>query len=577
MLNQTRLACIGEALRDAVLTYKSNVALIEANRKRENGRWTFHQLRLEAERVTALLQDHGVEEGQRCAIIMSNQARWIMSGMGILWAGAVLVPIDYKLTAKEQMALLRHCQPKILITDYPSYQAFKAEELPEGLTILVSEAPESQDITSLWPGAKAWSTAPKGSFQYVSRQRQDVATIVYSSGTGGRTKGCLLTHDNYMSQAEMLSELYPMEEDDRFFSILPTNHAIDFMCGFFMPLQFGGGVVHQRSLRPEFIVSTLKRYGITHMALVPMILKALEKRIKDKVEARPGWQRRLLKNLTSVNELLTLKTPNQKLSSRLLGPIHDAFGGKLRRLFVGGAFVDRQCADYFYSLGLPVVIGYGLTEAGTVITVNDLKPFRSDSVGRVLKGLTVKFRNVNEEGIGELCVKGPTVMKGYLDDPELTAEAFEDGWLLTGDLGFMDPSGHVKLVGRARNMIVTEGGKNVYPEDIESAFEGLPDDCEEYCVFASNYLWPPQSLNGQGLVGEELVMVLRPKDGSQSLEGVLDEVRAVNRQLSDYKRLSRYVMWPDEFPRTASMKIKRRDLAAKIREAKSREDALKAI
>jgi long-chain acyl-CoA synthetase len=575
MLYLSRIHSVGEALRDATVTFKSNEALIEAERHRENGRWTYSQLREEAERFAALLQGQGFAPGDRCAILMQNQSKWIFSGLGALWAGATLVPIDYKLTAKEQLELVAHCRPRVLVTEHGTWLKLWREERSrreeghgdalERTLVLVTEAPEAADLGP----ARRWEQAPAGGFTYQERSREDVACIVYSSGTSGTPKGCMLTHANYLAQAEILGNLYPLAEDERFFSVLPTNHAIDFMVGFIVPLLMGGGIVHQRTLRPQFLRATMKKYGITHIALVPTILKNLEKRIREKLDELPGWQRQAIDGLIRANEIVTRKQPNHRLSSLLLRPIHESLGGKLKYIFAGGTFVDRKLAEFFYELGIPVVIGYGLTEASTVITVNDLRPFRSDTVGKAVEGVEVQIRGANEAGVGEVWVRGPTVMKGYLDAPELTAETLVDGWLRTGDLGSMDISGHLRLYGRAKNMIVTEGGKNIYPEDIEAAFEGLPG-IEEYCVFAADYVWPRGSMTG-----EQLVIVLRP-EGDWPTEECLAELRARNRKLADYKRLSAFVVEKEDFPVTASMKIKRGELAEVLRQ-RSREDAVRGL
>lgn len=569
MLYLSRIHSVGEALRDATVTFKSNEALIEAERHRENGRWTYLQLRVEAERFAALLQGQGFAPGDRCAILMQNQSKWIFSGLGAFWAGATLVPIDYKLTAKEQLELVAHCRPRVLVVEYGTWVKLRREEghgsALERTLVLVTEAPEGSDLGP----ARRWEQEPAGGFTYRERSREDVACIVYSSGTSGTPKGCMLTHANYLAQAEILGNMYPLAEDERFFSVLPTNHAIDFMVGFIVPLLMGGGIVHQRTLRPQFLRATMKKYGITHIALVPTILKNLEKRIRERLDELPGWQRQAIDGLIRANEIVTRKQPNHRLSSTLLKPIHESLGGKLKYIFAGGTFVDRKLADFFYELGIPVVIGYGLTEASTVITVNDLKPFRSDTVGKAVAGVDVEIRGANEAGVGEVWVRGPTVMKGYLDAPELTAETLVDGWLRTGDLGAIDISGHLRLFGRAKNMIVTEGGKNIYPEDIEAAFEGLPG-IEEYCVFAADYIWPRGSMTG-----EQLVIVLRP-DGDWPTDACLEELRARNRRLADYKRIAAFVVETREFPVTASMKIKRGELAEVLRQ-RARDEAVRGL
>jgi long-chain acyl-CoA synthetase len=204
-----------------------------------------------------------------------------------------------------------------------------------------------------------------------------------------------------------------------------------------------------------------------------------------------------------------------------------------------------------------VANGYGLTEACTVLTVNDLKPFRADTVGKPLPGVDIRILNPDSEGIGEVAARSETIMSHYLDDPALTAQTIVDGWLLTGDLGRFDSAGHLQLFGRKKNMIVSEGGKNIYPEDIENVFDGLP--VKEYCIFAANYIWPAKSLGK-----ESLVMALRLEPGQQFSNGIVDELNVRNRRLPDFKRVGGYLIWDKDFPRTASMKIKRAELAADI-------------
>ena len=558
----SRVSSLGELLRDALLTYKSNVALIEADRHRERRQLTYLETLTEAETLAATLQDTlGV--GDRCAILMSNQSRWITGAMAGCFTGAVLVPLDYKLTAQEQLALIAFAKPAVLLTEYPIYRDLRRLDDLGALAsvrVVVAELPEKERLgegAELFPQADA-ELAQR--CEHRPRTRSDVASIVFSSGTSGQPKGCMLTHDNYLEQAQVLARMFPMEEGDRYFSVLPTNHAIDFMCGGVIPYLFGAAVVHQRTLRAEFLAPTMKRYGVTHTALVPRILKELRDRIEEQLADVPEWQHTVLRGLIEVNELVTMKAPKQPLSRALLYPIQEKFGGRLRMIFAGGAFVDPGLANYFYRLGFSIVIGYGLTEACTVLTVNDLAPFRGNTVGRPVEGVEVELRDVSKDGIGEVYARGRTIMKGYLDDPEQTAEVLVDGFLRTGDLGRFDASGHLQLVGRAKNMIVTEGGKNVYPEDVEATFDGL--GCEEFCVLAESFVWPQ---GDAGLAGARLTMVLRPQDG-KPIDVAIADMQQRNRALKDYKRLGSYVLLDAEFPRTASMKVKRAELSRMIRE-----------
>ncbi len=504
------------------------------------------------------LEDAEFDAGDRAAILMTNQSKWLISAYAIFYGGGVLVPLDYKLTAVEQLQLLEHSKAKVLVVEYFLWRAItQSPDFPNIKTklVLVTEAPLGADLA----GGFRWEDFKrKGAPDFVMRQREDAACIVYSSGTGGQPKGCVLTHENYLEQCRALTAWYPFWPGVRYLSILPTNHAIDFMVGFIGPFVCGACVVHLRTLRPEFVRDAFVRYRITYVSLVPMIVKNLERGLRAKFDELPGWKRRILNRMISLNKLLTRGKARVKLSRALLPGVHRAFGGELLALITGGAFMEPSTMQFFYDLGIPVVNGYGLTEAGTALTLNDLKPFRADTVGKPLPGVELRLLSPNDEGIGEVAARSKTVMSHYLDDPALTLETIVDGWLLTGDLGRFDKSGHLQLFGRKKNMIVTEGGKNIYPEDIETAFDGLP--VKEYCVFAANYIWP-QKEPGR----EMLLIVLRLEQNQRFDSTLLQDIVSRNRRLPDFKRVGGYFVCEQDFPRTASMKIKRQALGEEIR------------
>ncbi|HVH59789.1 MAG TPA: AMP-binding protein, partial [Candidatus Sulfotelmatobacter sp.] len=372
-----------------------------------------------------------------------------------------------------------------------------------------------------------------------------------------RPKGCMMTHENYLEQCVALTSLYPFWPGVRYLSILPTNHAIDFMVGFLGPFTCGAAVVHLRTLRPEYVREAFPKYRITYVSLVPLVLKNLQKGLEARFKALSAGKRRVFNALVAINKAMTKGRPHLGISRLLLKQVHEAFGGELRAIIVGGAFTEPQTLQFFYDLGIPVANGYGLTEAGTAITVNDLKPFRADTVGKPLPGMEVRIMNAASDGIGEVAVRSKTVMQGYLNDPELTAETIVDGWLMTGDLGRFDEHGHLQLAGRKKNMIVTEEGKNIYPEDIESAFEGLP--VKEFCIFAANYIWPERSMTG-----EQLVLALHLEPGERLDHKLRAEINARNQRLLNYKRIHGVVLLEEDFPRTASLKIKRNVLAGRL-------------
>jgi long-chain acyl-CoA synthetase len=562
MLDLDQYSCLGAALREALDRWANETCLIESDRDRERTRLTYSDFKQIAQPLARALQDAEFNPGDRAAIIMTNQSKWLISAYAVFQAGGVLVPLDYKLTPEEHLQLLAHSQAKFLVVEHHLWRAIT--EAPEFKNhkvkiVLVTEAPPSDELR----GGYRWEEfRRKGDPIFVPRNREDAACIVYSSGTGGRPKGCVLTHENYLEQCKALTAWYPFWPGVRYLSILPTNHAIDFMVGFIGPFVCGACVVHLRTLRPEFVRDAFVRYRITYVSLVPLVLKNLERGIKGNFEALSPIKRSVLQALIALNKMLTRNRPNVVLSRKLLPQVHKAFGGELLAMFTGGAFMDSQTLQFFYDLGIPVANGYGLTEAGTVLTVNDLKPFRADTVGKPLPGVDLRVLNPDAEGVGEIAAHSKTVMSHYLDDPELTAETIVDDWLLTGDLGRFDGSGHLQLFGRKKNMVVTEGGKNVYPEDIESAFDGV--EVKEFCVFAANYIWPKKELGG-----EMLVLVLSP-DSQPVTDSVREDIASRNRRLPDFKRVGGYVLWDRDFPRTASMKIKRNDLAHEIRNSLDR-------
>lgn len=564
MLNLDQYSCLGAALRDALERWPNEICVIESDRNREKTRLTYSDFKESAKPLARALQDADFKAGDRAAIIMTNQSKWLISAYSIFFCGGVLVPLDYKLTAVEHLQLLAHSKARFLIVEYYLWRAITQSPDFSSLAteiVLVTEAPAGADLR----GAYRWEEfRRKGDPVFVARQREDTACIVYSSGTGGRPKGCVLTHDAYLEQCTALTAWYPFWPGVRYLSILPTNHAIDFMVGFIGPFVCGACVVHLRTLRPEFVRDAFVRYRITYVSLVPMVLKNLERGLRAKFDELPPRKRWLLDRLIALNKRLTRGRARVALSRRLLPQVHKAFGGELLALIVGGAFTDPATMQFFYDLGIPVTCGYGLTEACTAVTLNDLKPFRADTVGKPLPGSEVRILSPDEDGIGEVAVRSRSVMSHYLDDPEMTAQTIVEGWLLTGDQGRFDGNGHLQLFGRKKNMIVTEGGKNIYPEDIESVFDGLA--VKEYCVFAANFLWPQKTLGK-----EMLVLVIRLEQNQQFDEALREEVAARNRRLPDFKRVGGYLVWEKDFPRTASMKIKRGELAEEMGKSASRE------
>src|SRR6516164_1431987 len=362
MLDLSEYPSIGAALKDALDRFAAELCLIEADREREKERLTYHDFKARAHRLAQAFEDAGFSAGDRASIIMTNQSKWLISAYAIFVAGGVLVPLDYKLTPDEQWQLLKHSGASVLVTEYPIWR--QLSDAPGAATanvktVLVTEAPPNAELA----GAQRWEEfRAEGEPSLIARERKDTACIVYSSGTGGRPKGCMMTHENYLEQCVALTSLYPFWPGLRYLSILPTNHAIDFMVGFFGPFICGAAVVHLRTMRPEFVREAFTRYRITYVSLVPLVLKNLQKGLQARFDELPSAKRRMFERLRRINKALTKDRPRLALSRLLLREVHAAFGGKLQAIIVGGAFAEPQTLQFFYDLGIPVANGYGLTE-----------------------------------------------------------------------------------------------------------------------------------------------------------------------------------------------------------------------
>src|SRR5271169_287205 len=332
MLDLRQFNSLGEALRAALDRWPNEICLIEADRDRENLRLTYRQFKEQALPLASALQSAGLQDGTRAAIIMTNQSKWLISAYAIFFCGGSLVPLDYKLTAAEQLQLLAHSHAEFLVIEYHLWRAIMQSEQFKNLamgTVLVSEAPANADLS----GAQRWEDFhATGEPTFIPRKRSDPACIVYSSGTGGRPKGCVLTHENYLEQCKSLAAWYPFWPGVRYLSILPTNHAIDFMVGFIGPFVCGACVVHLRTLRPEFVRDAFVRYKITYVALVPMILKNLERGLRGKFDELSAGKRFLLYRMIALNKMFTRGGPKVGLSRKLLPQVHQGFGGELREI-----------------------------------------------------------------------------------------------------------------------------------------------------------------------------------------------------------------------------------------------------
>ena len=347
MLNLRKYSSIGEALRGSLETFAGEVCLIESDRGEEKLRLTYRDFKERALPLAKGLQDLGVRTGERVSIIMTNQSKWLISAYALFYCGGVMVPLDYKLKPEEHWALLKHSSANVLITEYGIWRQLaaspRARRCIECEDCDCTEAPANADLF----GALRWEEMQGvGEPLLCTRKRQDLASIIYSSGTGGSPKGCMLTHENYLEQCTALTAWYPFWPGVRYLSILPTNHSIDFMVGFFGPFVCGAAVVHLRTLRPEFVREAFAKYQITYVTLVPLVLKNLQKGLQARFDELLRVKRRVFEVLRKLNVALTKSRPRLGLSRRLLKQVHEALVGNWKPLLLAEHFPSRKRCNF---------------------------------------------------------------------------------------------------------------------------------------------------------------------------------------------------------------------------------------
>ncbi len=457
----------------------------------------------------------------RVAIISENRPEWVYALFGTWRRGGVVVPIDFMSTPEEIAYILKDSGCKL---------AFCSEATEDNLR-RASEEIGGVEIVNFDSVA-----LPKPADKTFHREAEDLALILYTSGTTGKPKGVMLTFRNLLSNIEGVSETGIAGREDSTLAILPFHHSYPLMVTLLLPLHLGATVVFLDKLTPEDILEKLQRYGITVLVGVPRLYSLFHRRIMEEV-------RRSLIARTMFWVMGRVGSPG--LRRRVFRRVHEVFGGRLRYMVSGGAKLDLKVAKDLTTLGFTILEGYGLTEASPIVSFNTPDNLKLGSVGLPLKGVMVRISNE-----GEVLVKGPNVMKGYWNRPEETSEVIRQGWLYTGDLGYMDEEGFLYITGRKKEIIVLGTGKNVNPEEIESLLLRESDLIKEVGVL---------EVNGRlhAIVYPDLERA-REK-GVVNLEETIkwEAIDRVNRKLPEWKRIVGFKLVDRELPKTRLGKFRR--------------------
>ena len=493
---------------------------------------TYRELDLGASRIAAELRAQGIGRGARVAILSANGPDWSIAFFGIMKAGATAVCMDAVLTPEEIAFILDHSGASCIYASsafIPSIEALR-RSLPALHSILpIEDAGKTGDATG--PAAEI--------------SDEDTAILIYTSGTTGSRKGVLLSHRNIVSNVLASSRRVPSRRGTCYLSLLPLSHMFGITVGLIGPLLHGGIVVYSPSLKSYEITRTLQRTRAGVMAVVPLMLQLFKNAIREKTRQSGVYRQRLFALLFGMSAFFRkLGLPAGKL---LFGKIHRTFGGNLKYFICGGAPLDRDTEEFFQTLGLPVLTGYGLTETSPVVSVCSRALNKPGTVGKPLDCVNVRIAPD-----GEILIGGPCVMQGYYRNPETTAGVLRDGWFHTGDIGSLDSDGYLSIRGRAKNVIVTASGLKIFPEEIETCL-ALSPYIEEVCVVG-------RPCHG----GEQPYAViiasrtrLQGLSDSEVFDRIRTEIQNHQQSVTPQKRVSAFELLETELPKTATRKVKR--------------------
>src|SRR5687768_5118365 len=548
-----------------IYTYRDLLELFETTTKRHatrvamrierDGRkeqYTYADLRELATRAAGFFVGEGIKAGDRVMLVSQNAPEWGMSYFGVLKTGASCIPVDPESSTDEIINFARAGDAAGIILS-----AKTDEENPELRNRLREEglAPKVWTYDEVFALIDEQTEDQRLALLPQRITAQSLASLIFTSGTTGRPKGVMLSHRNLTSMVSMLSSVFDMTTKDGVLSVLPLHHTFEFSTGFLTPLSRGAQITYLPELTGDALARAIKNGHVTGMVGVPALWELLHRRIKNKLYERSDWIGKTADGLIKANAWLRDRTP-MNLGPIVFYPIHEGLGGRIRYFISGGSALSEKIQKDFQGLGFTILEGYGLTEASPVLTVTRPENrMLSGSVGRPLPGVEVRIAEPDSSGVGEVIARGPNVMLGYYSDENATRNTLIERWLYTGDLGKLDDEGNLYLVGRSKEIIVDTNGKNVYPDELEELYQNSPYVKELSIVGLADG------------IGEKVACLVVADDeydislSRAALHRQVEEhFREVSASLPYYKRVKVMHFTDIELPRTATRKVKRREV-----------------
>ncbi|MBK8944130.1 MAG: AMP-binding protein [Ignavibacteriae bacterium] len=551
---------IAEVLKESVKKYSNNIALSSI----DGNAVSFHELQNKVQKISDFLRDQGIVSGDRVAILSENTPNWAITYLAITSMGAVAVPIMTEFQYADVHHILRHSGSKALFISaklYEKVEEFDSESLSTFILIddfSIIPHKKTSDIISekLKEGKREFAKILDAALKFVGVKDEkinedDLAAIVYTSGTTGHSKGVMLTHKNIVFDAVATTEFVDINEKDRMLSQLPLAHTMECTLGLITPMMVGASVYYlEKPPTAAILLPALKKVKPTIMVSVPLIIEKIYK-----MKILPEINKKAV-----TRNLYKIPMFRKKINSIAGKKLLDTFGGSLRMFCIGGAALASDVEKFLVEAKFPYAMGYGLTETSPLVTGTDNFGVRMGASGTVLYGMEIKIVDpdptTNE---GEVFIKGPNVMKGYYKDPEKTAEVLtKDGWFKSGDLGYIDKEGYLFLKGRSKNVIIGSNGKNIYPEEIESVINENNYVLESLVYESDKKLIARIHLNYEELDREFNLQNVKESEARKKVDELLNDILVnVNKRVSTFSKLNKIIQQPEPFEKTPTKKIKR--------------------
>ena len=529
-------------------------------RTEEEGKFreiTHKEFRDEINALGTKLIDMGLKD-KRIAVISENRYEWGVDYLAVAAGTGVIVPLDKALPDNEIESLIIRSEVEAIFYSkkYDEVMNRIREQKNTKLQYFIS-----MDLDKEENGVKSQKELTKegrklleeGNREFLDSKidNEKMGIMLFTSGTTAMSKAVMLSHKNICSNLQDITAVIKLTPEDRFLSFLPLHHTFECTVGFLYPISTGGSIAFCDGIR--HIAENIKEYKITAMISVPILYEAMYKKVMKAIEKK-GKLETVKKGVKISNFLLKFGIDIRK---KLFKEIHDTFGGKLRLFVSGGAALDPDTEKGFNELGITMYQGYGLTESSPVIAAEDDKYRRIGSIGKALPSLDVKIDNPDEDGVGELLAKGPSMMLGYYNNEEATKETLKDGWLYTGDLARIDKDGFIFISGRKKFVIVLKNGKNIFPEELEALINkiegvkesfvyGRPEDDGDYKI-AAKIVYDKE--NAKEILGTT--------DENEIKEKIWQEVKKVNKTMPAYKYIRDIIVTDKELIKTTTQKVKR--------------------